>query len=127
MDICGRVVRAAYLAGVIALSGCAGATAPEGAPLVIGPIESIDHSATASGILVRAAPGSRESCGIAARADADTRYYRRTGPDAFAAATLADLAIGDTVEVYVDGPVAESCPVQGHAAAFVLVGGEYLR
>src|SRR5690606_22052469 len=38
-------------------------------PLVRGPVETIDHRAHASGILVRATPGSREMCGIAATVD----------------------------------------------------------
>ena len=46
-----------------------------------------------------------------------TRIARR-----FAAADArAALGEGDTVEVYVDGPVALSCPPQGRASAIVLV------
>lgn len=94
---------------------------PEGAPYVRGPVESITAHATGAGLLVRAGPGSQEPCGIQATADARTHYLRRIGEGPLQRATLADLSVGDTVEVYVEGPVAESCPVQGRAAAVVLV------
>jgi len=114
------------LACSILLPACSGPVAgnlPEGEPYVRGPIESIDHRATASGILVAAGPGSREACGISATADSDTRYFRRTAAGQITPAAVGDLVIGDTVEVYVEGPVAESCPVQGYAAAIVILGG----
>ena len=91
-----------------------------GEPLVRGEVESVEHRATASGILVRALPGSREMCGIAATADSVTRYYRRASSGGLSAAAAGDLTVGDTVEVFVEGPVAESCPVQGRAAAIVI-------
>ncbi|HEX6925540.1 MAG TPA: hypothetical protein VF167_08920 [Longimicrobiaceae bacterium] len=94
---------------------------PDGEPLVRGPIESIDHRATASGILVRAAPGSREMCGIAATADEETRYLRQEADGRRVSLDRSELEVGDTVEVYVTGPIAESCPVQGRASAIVPV------
>jgi len=90
-------------------------------PYVRGPVESITHHATASGILVRAGPASREACGIAATADARTRYLERAPGGALQPLDRSALAVGDTVEVYVDGPVAESCPVQGRAGTIVRV------
>lgn len=103
----------------IACRGPAPSDAPRGEPLVVGPVESLAGGVPATGVLVRAAPGSREMCGISARLDDGTRYFRRDHGGALRAAALADLGVGDTVEVYVDGPVAESCPVQGRAAAIV--------
>lgn len=94
---------------------------PAGDPLVIGPVESIQHHATASGVLVRAAPGSLEPCGIQATADESTRVLTRTPGGRLELSAIGDVAVGDTVEVYVDGPVAESCPVQGEATAIVRV------
>jgi endonuclease YncB( thermonuclease family) len=105
------------------IAGCRGATPAgqlSGEPLVVGPVESVAHRATASGILVRAAPGSREMCGISATADVETRYLRRAPDGETEPAALADLAVGDTVEVYVEGPVAESCPVQGRVSTIVI-------
>ncbi|HEX2187298.1 MAG TPA: hypothetical protein VHG51_00300 [Longimicrobiaceae bacterium] len=119
-----RAVRragAAALAAALAACGGRSPGLPEGPPLVRGPVESIVARATGTGIRVGPGPGSREACGIAAVADAGTRYLRRTDPGGLRPAALADLQVGDTVEVYVDGPVAESCPVQGRAAAVVLV------
>lgn len=112
-------------AALVLVTGCGGPVpleAPPGAPLVIGPVESLSHHATGSSLLVRAGPGSREACGISATADADTRYYRRDAAGSLHRATIAELAVGDTVEIFVDGPVAESCPVQGRASAVVIRG-----
>lgn len=105
-----------------ACSGSQGTLLPQGEPLVRGPVESIEHRATASGILVRAAAGSREMCGIAATADAQTRYFREAPDGRLMPVSVEELAVGDTVEVFVDGPIAESCPVQGRASAIVQVG-----
>jgi hypothetical protein len=116
----------ALLAVMLALAlGCAGPPAPlvpAGEPYVRGPVESVPHHATASNLLVRAGPGSREACGISARVDSRTRYLRRDSTGEVRAWAMADLDVGDTVEVYVEGPVAESCPVQGYAAVVVLAG-----
>lgn len=117
--------RVSLLIGLIGAAACSSVSPADplmGEALVRGPVESIDHRATASGVLVRAAPGSREMCGIAATVDNGTQYFRRAAGELRPAA-LADLTVGDTVEVYVDGPVAESCPVQGRASAIVIVGG----
>lgn len=116
----GRVLMAAALLG--AVGGCGGATgvlAPTGEPLVRGTVESITHHATASNILVAAGPGSREACGISATVDDETRYLVRSAGGGLSRSTIAELDVGDTVEVYVNGPVAESCPVQGYASAIV--------
>ena len=108
----------------LALAACARASAPGvpgGEPYVRGPVESFTHHATASSLLVRPGPGSREACGIAATVDARTRYLQRGPSGALAAIARSAVGVGDTVEVYVEGPVAESCPVQAYAPAVVLV------
>ena len=58
---------------------------------------------------------------IAARVDRSTVVVRRVGAG-YDMADVADVRVGDTVEVWVDGPVAESSPAQAHAAYVVLVG-----
>lgn len=88
---------------------------------VRGPVEPFTHRATASRLLVRAGPGSRESCGIAATVDRRTRYLRREPSGTLQRVDRAAVSVGDTVEVHVDGAVAESCPVQAHASVIVLV------
>jgi hypothetical protein len=121
-----RARRGALLLLAAALTSACGAMAgpaePDGDPIVRGPVESLTHHATGSGILVRAGPGSRDACGIAATADRDTRYLRRGGDGRVVGAALAEVEVGDTVEVYVTGPVAESCPLQGRAATILLLG-----
>ncbi|HEX2091125.1 MAG TPA: alpha/beta fold hydrolase [Longimicrobiaceae bacterium] len=122
-----QLVRLAVAASLAA--ACAGAVSqapqapPAGSLYVRGPVESITHRATATGILVQPTPGSGQSCGIQATADAQTRYLRRTGGGELRWAALSDVRVGDTVEVYVEGPVARSCPAQGRASAIVLVAG----
>jgi hypothetical protein len=105
---------------VLLLAGCGGrsSTSVE-RPLVVGSIESVIHRATQSGIRVTGGPGSSEPCGIVATVDADTEVVARTGDGQTRVLTPGDLDGGDTVEVYVDGPVAESCPVQGRASRIV--------
>jgi hypothetical protein len=95
--------------------------APAGAPYARGPVESFTHRATASSLLVRGGPGSRESCGISATVDARTRYYQRDASGELRTIPRAAVAVGDTVEVYVEGPVAESCPPQAFGSAVVRV------
>ncbi|MCI3948328.1 MAG: hypothetical protein K0R11_262 [Acidimicrobiales bacterium] len=56
---------------------------------------------------------------LAGRVDEDTVVLRREGDD-YDVATIDDVRVGDRVEVWVDGPVAESSPVQAHAAVVVL-------
>lgn len=49
--------------------------------------------------------------------------FRRVLPDGTTApAAFADLAEGATVEAWVDGPVAESFPLQGAASALLITG-----
>ena len=106
--------------GLIAACDSNGPQGVHDDPYVTGSIESIMHRATASGLLVRPAAGARDPCGISATVDAQTRYYRRR-VRSLEPAALADLQLGDTVEVHVTGPVAESCPAQGYASAIVIV------
>jgi hypothetical protein len=106
-------------------AACAGSSRlvpPEGDPLVVGPVQSVTHREAASSIHVAAGPGSQEACGIVATADPRTRYLRRVSGD-LREATREEVEVGTRMEVYVDGPVMESCPVQGRAAAFVLIEG----
>lgn len=91
---------------------------PDGPPTVRGAVVSVRHSATATGILVRPAG---EACGLQAVADAQTRVLERSASGAVTEVGIGAVAVDDTVEVYVDGPVLESCPLQGRAGTVVLV------
>jgi hypothetical protein len=119
------VISRSLLPALCALTLAACANGPEPAPQgtlhVRGPVEAIAHRATASGIAVAGGPDSPEPCGILATADVSTRYWQRTAEGTLVPLPLASLTVGDTVEVYVTGPVAESCPTQGRAAAVVRV------
>lgn len=112
-------VLALVLAAACARTSTLGA--PSGEPYARGPVEAFTHHATASNLLVRGAPGSRESCGISATVDARTRYYQKDGSGEPRTIARSAVAVGDTVEVYVKGPIAESCPPQGYASAVVRV------
>jgi hypothetical protein len=82
-----------------------------------GPIESITHHATASHLMVRGA--SPDQCGISATVDAQTTYFARPAGEAAREIQRSELAVGDTVEVYVLGPLTRSCPPQGRAATII--------
>jgi hypothetical protein len=56
---------------------------------------------------------------LAGRVDGDTVVLRRDGDD-HVAASIDDVQVGDRVDVWVDGPVAESHPAQAHAAVVVV-------
>jgi len=112
------------LATLAACSSTAPHDGPSGDLYMTGVVASLQHSATASGVLVEPLPDAADACGIQATADAETQLFERTeaGTLTLVGTGAAGLAVGDRVEVYVEGPVAESCPVQGRASAFVRVG-----
>lgn len=117
--------RSTYVAAAVAfllVTACTGAPslrAPEEEPVVIGAIASITHRATASGLLVQPGVPPGDPCGILATVDAETRYLERSRTGTLTRISLTDLAEGDTVEVYVSGPVMESCPLQGRGATII--------
>lgn len=95
---------------------------PYGPPDVRGTLAEVRHGATASGLTVEPGDGT---CGLQATADAETRYLRRSAdgrltPLGTGAEGVGALAIGDVAEVWVEGPVMESCPTQGRAAVVVV-------
>ncbi len=55
------------------------------------------------------------------RVEGDTKIFRHDG-EQLIEATFADLAVGQTVEAWFTGPVAESYPVQAKASQIVIVG-----
>ena len=67
-------------------------------------------------VLVRE-PG--DACGIWL-VPADGAYVLRADGDGYAAATWDDLAAGQMVDVWISGPIAESCPMQADADAVVI-------
>ena len=78
-----------------------------------GPVSMVTSGA------VRIDDGTGVLPAVAARVDGATRVLRRRG-EAYEDAALEDVASGDRVEVWVDGPVAESHPAQAHASVVVV-------
>lgn len=114
----------ALLLACMLLAGCAAPAPlepPDEEPYARGRVAEITHGPSRSRVLVEALPGSREPCGIAAGVDEETRYLRREA-GTFRPSMLAELSVGDTVEVWVKGAVAESCPPQGYASTIVVLG-----
>lgn len=125
MDPARTVPSLLLMAASLALAVCASPASirhPDGPPTVRGTVAAVQHGATASGLSVEAPAGA---CGMEATADAETRVLRRSPdgalvPVGVGAAGAGALAVGDTVAVWTDGPVMESCPMQARAAVVVV-------
>jgi len=116
-------VRLLAVAVAVALLAACGGDGDEGART-----DPPDRPVDSAGPVSQVTPASlrvEEATGVvgplAARVDEDTAVVRRRG-DRHEPADLGEVRVGDTVEVWVDGPVAESSPAQAHAAFVVLVG-----
>ena len=99
---------------------------PDRPPTLRGRLVEVRHSATASGFLIEPGGGA---CSLQATGESQTRYFRRTAdrqlvPLGTGAAGAGALASGMTASVWVDGPVMESCPMQGRAGVVVVEPGE---
>jgi hypothetical protein len=69
-------------------------------------------------VLVR---GAGDACGIWL-APADDATVLLADGDGYAEASWDDLARGQTVDVWISGPIAESCPMQADADAVLIRG-----
>ena len=88
---------------------------PDRAADCAGPVSLVTKTA------VRIDEGSGVLTAVQARVDDGTDVLRRSG-QTYETVTLAAVQPGDRVEVWVDGPVAESHPAQAHAQAVMVVG-----
>jgi hypothetical protein len=88
---------------------------PDRTPDSTGPVSVVTDNA------VRVDHGTGLLTAVQARVDDATRVLRRRD-DVYEEIALDALDVGDRIELWVDGPVAESFPVQAHAEAIV-VGG----
>jgi predicted small lipoprotein YifL len=93
------------------------------------PLEPPNASPAAySGALEESAEGrvlvreDGDACGIWL-APADGVDVLRAEGDGYAAASWDDLAAGQAVDVWISGPIAESCPMQADADAVVIRAG----
>jgi len=100
---------------ILVTAGCAESGPPADAPSIRGTISQIDMTAGGTGSML--VEGQNESDTAYDRASvaitATTRFYDAEGRSA----SPDSLAPGLTVEVWFEGPVAESYPVQATAGA----------
>ncbi len=99
-----------------AAAGCGGddaPTPPEGASAYAGVVESVESDGR---VLVRA---DGDECGFVLAETDDTEVLRRDG-DSYQSASWSDLTEGTEAEVWISGPMANSCPGQASADAVVL-------
>lgn len=73
-------------------------------------------------ILVEELPGQEGGQKISLAVPSGIPFQRALPDDTTTPAAFADLAEGATVEAWVDGPVAESFPLQGSASALLITG-----
>ncbi len=115
-----RLILAVCLS-LLVLMGCA--TVPEEEPDLEGQITSIGRAAGSSAvqILVEAHPGRYDGSDKAYALVPNDRvvFLRRNGSHRSAA--IGDLEKGLWVQIWFDGPVAESYPLQGTAGTVVIV------
>lgn len=111
------IVLAVPLLAATMLAGCA-AGRPSAAPSISGVVRQIAPGADASGatLLIE---GSGRYDKASVRIDAKTSLLRTHG-DGVEAALIREIVAGERIEVWFDGPVAESYPVQAHAATVIL-------
>jgi hypothetical protein len=117
--VTGRIAAALCLvalgAGCGGYSGAdTGAAPPSGPPGYAGTVEDVSAGGT---VLVKA---EGDACGIWVSPAEEVHVFRRSG-SSFEEAAWADLVPGSQVELWIPGPIAESCPMQGEAEAAVVV------
>jgi len=99
---------------LLALAACGendAAAPPERPPEYAGVIEETDGEGR---LLVRA---EKDACGIWTALEDDARVYRPTGADGYEEIGWGELRTGESVDLWIPGPIAESCPMQGAAEA----------
>ena len=100
-----------FLAAALLAVACRGATIPDEAPYVMGPIQQV----LADG-RIRVASEAGEPCGAVVTVSPRTRIRTRGGRTLDRSA----LTVGKRVSVWITGAVLESCPTQV-SARFVVV------
>jgi hypothetical protein len=99
---------------LLALAGCGGGDAaapPDRPPEYAGELEETDGEGR---LLVRA---KGDACGIWTAPEEGARVFRTTGEGGYEEIGWGDLRTGEPVELWIPGPIAESCPMQGAAEA----------
>ena len=104
---------------LLTLAGCGGSDAaapPERPPEYTGVLEESDGEGR---LLVRA---EGDACGIWTAPEDDARVYGATADGAYEEIGWDDLRTGSSVDLWIPGPIAESCPMQGAAEAVAVTG-----
>ena len=116
-------MRLALLLSLVVAAACAPAAPPTREPDTTGVITQVADGGRS--VLVEERPQEQSgSTKTSVRVTGDTRIWRLTGVASSAArASAGDLAVGMTVRVWFDGPVAESYPGQARAADIAIDPG----
>lgn len=115
------IVVLAVLAVTALIAGCAAAP-PDEDPSIRGTITALEPAGAGASLLVESGPDpAYEYDRASVRVDGDTRCFFMTSDGDIEAATLSDLALGQQVDVWFTGAVAESYPVQATAGSIVIL------
>ena len=113
------MTRIALVVALLVVAGCGGADEAAGPPdrpaEYAGVLEETDGEGR---LLVRA---EEDACGIWTAPEEGARVYRTTGDGRVEEIGWADLRTGESVELWIPGPIAESCPMQGAAEAVAVL------
>jgi hypothetical protein len=113
-------MRPTLLALALLVTTACGGGAPSRAPDLAGIVTSVSARTDGVTLLVESEPGTPTGEKASVAVTSGTRITRRAqGGDV--AAALGTLVPGLRVEVWFDGPVAMSYPVQGKAQALVII------
>lgn len=114
-------MRPTLLALALLVTSACGAGAAKGAADISGTVTSVSSRSDGVTILVESDPSTPSAGAKASVAVTNSTRITRRAPSGEVAATLRDLVPGLRVEVWFDGSVATSYPVQGKAQALVIV------
>ena len=117
------VAFAALAALALAAAGCTSSTQPPGTdPSIRGTITTLTVTGDRASALVEAVGQPVYSYDKASVSiTSDTKLLRETGEGAYEQLTSADLAVGQEVDVWFEGAVAESYPLQATAGTLVVL------
>jgi Protein of unknown function (DUF3221) len=109
---------AVILATLLLAAGCGegdGAPArPDGEPTYSGAVIE-----TGDGVVLVRSDG--DACGIWVKGADSVRVLRMSAGGTYSPASWDDLEPAQNVDLWIPGPIAESCPMQGTAEAVVIV------
>jgi hypothetical protein len=114
-------MRSAVLALALLVACACGGGAASRAAGITGTVTGVSGRADGVTVLVESEPSHPSIGGKASVAVTSSTRIARRAQSGEVAATLRDIVPGVRVEVWFDGPVATSYPVQGKAQALVIV------